>query len=345
MMKSIKILMLATTFLSLSSYASIDDSGLTGPVTPLRMSVSTELAPSEVIPETQKFQQTEAVSFLRKNGELQKLEHLKFSTDKSCSIENTGEPIQFVARLESSHINVKKTGTYRVQFSGVCGTRYKVIFDSTAPEGQAVMIWEVASRAVQKFTEIQRLEFWGGPLQISWPADGDYYSWGTVYITRGDYWDVVGHEIGHAIYDRANIGALSGGQHYIDQCYTDSLALSEGWASFFSAWISVDRNDPAAKFEFMVPRRAPLGIETVPDDVCAGPTNEWRVYAFLWDVIDLNDDGELSTVEFQRYWDIAYNQNVRSMVQKSHTLVRGGVDQNHLQKLWELNFKTPGSHW
>jgi hypothetical protein len=337
---------LLTLFLAIGIYtnraqATIDDSGLTGPVQPLKMSVSTNLGPSEIVKTPLKSNDLTVSSYIRKGGKLIELLHLSYASVESCQTRSVGDEIAFESELTSQYIDVKKSGTYRVQFTGECGSHHDLIFESESPEGQAVVIWEVANRAVSKFAQINRLDFWGGPLQISWPADGDYYSWGTVYLTRGDYWDVVGHEIGHAIYDRANIGVSGGGQHYIDQCYTDSLALSEGWASFFSAWVSVDTKDPNAQFEFMVPRRAPLGIETVPDDVCAGPTNEWRVYAFLWDIIDHNDDGEVSNLEFLRYWDLAYNQNTRSMAQKTTNLVRGGIDRDHLNKIWELNFKTP----
>ncbi|MCB0407103.1 MAG: hypothetical protein KDD34_02800, partial [Bdellovibrionales bacterium] len=113
------------------------------------------------------------------------------------------------------------------------------------------------------------------------------------------------------------------------------------WASFFSAWISLDLNDPLAQFEFMVPRRAPLGVETVPDDVCAGPTNEWRVYTYLWDIIDHNNDGEISEVEFQNYWDLVFDKNIRDIKAHSDLLIQGGLDAKQIERIWNQNFKTP----
>lgn len=152
---------------------------------------------------------------------------------------------------------------------------------------QAFYINQVASQQL-KFITTNLIDLsWWRKLKLHWPADGDYYSYaGNLYLTDGYHWDVVGHEIGHAIYDFASTGDFGGGPHRIDECYDKTLAFSEGWASFFSAATQVSINDPDAKFEFMVPRRAPLQIEHIPNDVCRGDTNEWRVYAALWDLVD-----------------------------------------------------------
>ena len=40
--------------------------------------------------------------------------------------------------------------------------------------------------------------------------------------------DVVGRELGHALYDMANIDVMEGGAHRIDQCYSKRPRLSEG---------------------------------------------------------------------------------------------------------------------
>ena len=330
----------AALVVSQASFAAIDDSGLTGPVEPLQMSVSSTLSPSAVEKTPLKTNELTVRAILQKGENLQELLHLSFISEATCKGKSVGDEILFQAELSNDYLNVKKNGTYVVEFTGTCGSHHDLIFDSTAPEGQAVTIWEVGNRAVSKFSMIDRLDFWGGPLQVQWPSNGDYYSWGTVHITRGDYWDVVGHEIGHAIYDRANIGVFGGGQHFIDRCYTHNLALSEGWASFFAAWVWLELDDPNAQFEFMVARRAPLGVEHVPEDVCHGPTNEWRVYTFLWDVIDQNDDGELSDMEFQAYWDVVFNQNVRNIQQQMGLLIQSGEDANQLEHIWRHNFKT-----
>jgi len=97
---------------------------------------------------------------------------------------------------------------------------------------------------------------------------------------------------------------LVGGAHRIDECYSARLAFSEGWASFYSAFTQVASDDPDAKFEFMVARRAPLEIEHVPDDVCEGQTNEWRVYAALWDLYDSYEgDDDQFELPFIHQWN------------------------------------------
>jgi hypothetical protein len=53
----------------------------------------------------------------------------------------------------------------------------------------------------------------------------------------------------------------------------------------------------------MVPRRAPIRVENVPDDVCRGDANEWRVAAALWDVHDTHaDGGDTAAVDFVTMW-------------------------------------------
>lgn len=160
------------------------------------------------------------------------------------------------------------------------------------PVSEAAWIHGIASQAAD-FLAAQGGDLgWWDHLPIEWPADGDYYGWGTLHITQAHQWDVVGHELGHAVYFAASSFAGGGGSHKIDECYTQGLALSEGWASFFSAAVQLDRADPDAKFEFMVPRRAPIRVEHVPADVCAGEKNEWRTASMLWDLYDTHEDGE-----------------------------------------------------
>jgi hypothetical protein len=135
------------------------------------------------------------------------------------------------------------------------------------------------------------LDWWKTAIKTTWPGSGDFYQWGSLNLTGAHQWDVNGHELGHALSDQAFNMRFGGGQHYIDRCYDPTIAWSEGVASFISAVISIDPADPDAKFEFMVPRRAPLRYESVPADVCEGQTNEWRVGAACWDLFDTHNDG------------------------------------------------------
>jgi hypothetical protein len=144
--------------------------------------------------------------------------------------------------------------------------------------------------------------------------------------------------MGHAIYDQAGIGGFGGGQHYIDRCYSEVLALSEGWASYFSAFVSADLRDVDAKFEYMVPRRAPIRFENIPADVCGSSTNEWRVNGFLWDLIDYHDDGETMSDAFVKLWNDTAGAHASSLVALKTRLIQKGWDADQLETIWKLNF-------
>ena len=143
---------------------------------------------------------------------------------------------------------------------------------------------------------------------------------------------------GHAIYDFGNLGQFGGGPHKIDECYSQQLALSEGWASFYGAWLYIDLADTDAKFQYLVPRRAPIRIENVPEDVCRGTGNEWRVTSFLWDVVDLNRDEEEVEENFRLTWEALYNSNVRSVEAARARLESKGIQKNRLDRAWNKNF-------
>ena len=145
--------------------------------------------------------------------------------------------------------------------------------------------------------------WWNKQLKTIWPGSGDYYSWGTVNLTGAHQWDVNGHEIGHAMTDIGTNSEMGGGQHKIDECYSEALAWSEGFATFLAGAISLERADKDARFEFLVPRRAPIRIENVPEDVCKGQKNEWRVSATMWDLYDSNSDGDDNlSIPFKTIW-------------------------------------------
>jgi hypothetical protein len=149
------------------------------------------------------------------------------------------------------------------------------------------------------------LDWWKKTLDINWPDDGDYFSpWGfSLHLTQAEAWDVILHELGHSVMHQTMNARSEGGSHKIDECYSPALAWSEGWASFFAASVRLDAGDADARFEYMVPRRAPIRIENVPEDVCRGQSNEWRVTAALWDLYDLHADGaDRSELPLARLW-------------------------------------------
>lgn len=149
------------------------------------------------------------------------------------------------------------------------------------------------------------LEWWTRrrPLGVFWPGDGDYFVGWSLNLTHPEAWDVNLHELGHAVQDAATRSTPAGGSHKIDECYGRALAWSEGFATFFAAAVHLSPDDPDAKFEYLVPRRAPIRIENVPADVCRGDSSEWRVAAALWDLMDTSEDAEDHvSIAFKTLW-------------------------------------------
>lgn len=230
-----------------------------------------------------------------------------------------------------------KSDEYELFYKAKCGYKTQLVFDYKSFGGGAITLWYTMDKIVKKLKSIDRFDFWQEKLYIVWPDGGNFYDYTKVHIDKAWMWDIVGHEIGHAIYDRANVGIGAGGVHFIDRCYSENLAFSEGWASFFSAWVFLDLNDSQAAFEYMVPRRAPLGVEHIPSDVCQGPGNEWRVFTFLWDIIDHHEDGESMKIPFQELWDLTRELKARSVVKVKETLLKAGYDPVLLEILWKQN--------
>lgn len=160
-------------------------------------------------------------------------------------------------------------------------------------------------KALDFLARQENLGWWDQSLTVNWPGSADYFSAWTfsLELTQAEHWDVVLHELGHAVMHKAMKARMAGGSHKIDECYSPALAWSEGWASFFAAAVALDRDDRDAKFEFLVPRRAPIRLENVPEDVCRGQSNEWRVAAGLWDLYDSHSDGQDQVaLDFEKLW-------------------------------------------
>jgi hypothetical protein len=91
----------------------------------------------------------------------------------------------------------------------------------------------------------------------------------------------------------------------------------------------------------MVPRRAPLRFESIPADVCAGQTNEWRVTGFLWDLIDLSRDGEAMESPFALFWASLTGSRAKSAQAAVRAFIRSGaVREAEVRSIWEQNFLT-----
>jgi len=317
----------------------MDDSDLTGLSNQRRiMDVSLEIQPDKIRTETSN-KDVFAVEVLREDhGKLISVPAVPFKW-KASELAAGRDTIHVEAILKNEFFEVSDGNQpYRIVADIPAQGKNQLIFLPDSSGGQVLGIWQVAQRAKTKLESEVGLSFWKTPLSFSWPAEGDYYAFGEVHLTRGDHWDVVGHEMGHGIYDLANLGVFGGGAHKIDECYSEALAISEGWASFFSAWLNVDLQDPDAKFEYMVPRRAPIRFESIPSDVCPGQTNEWRVTGFFWDLVDLHDDSEKATELFARMWNAMKGTRVGSALAAKNKLKNAGFDPELLQIVWDLNF-------
>jgi hypothetical protein len=222
------------------------------------------------------------------------------------------------------------------------------IMNPEQANGQAALIHEVFNRYVTFFTaQGVDLKFWGEAIDVSWPSNGDYYSWGTVNLTLANQWDVNAHEIGHAISDIGINMRFGGGQHYIDRCYNETLAWSEGVATFLGLAVSTTPDDPDAKFQYMVKRRAPLRYENVPGDkdpdhpdappVCEGPANEWRAGAAMWDLYDTHGDGTDGVgIPFATIWNALAKGNGQkpvASVRDAYKLIKSKVDGETAAKM------------
>ena len=172
------------------------------------------------------------------------------------------------------------------------------------------------------------IDWWKDPLTVVWPGGSDYFSPGewTLHLTNPEAWDIVLHELGHAVMNGAMVTHTSGGSHKIDECYSEGLAWSEGWASFFAAAVRLSPDDADAKFEFMVPRRAPIRVENVPADVCQGSASEWRVFSGLWDLYDRHEDGlDRVALGFGPIWK-GVTSGESSSVLDAYKLIAAGLD-------------------
>ncbi len=242
--------------------------------------------------------------------------------------------------LTHSHFQVQnhKRDTYEILTNKIkCGKMNYLIFNEGSFGWEAFMVWTQALKVYTKLASINRTGFWNKKITIVWPGGGNFYDFDRVFVQEGYEWDVVTHEIGHALYDMAQIGLSGTGEHFIDRCYSDRLALSEGWPTFFAGFINLDLKDRDAYLEYMVPRRAPLSLENVPEDVCQGTGNEWRVFAFLWDLIDLNEDNENLNLSYATLWDMSLNKRLKSIKEFKDLLLKSGYDPVLVNVVWQQN--------
>lgn len=297
---------------------------------------SSKVAPDRVESAPARDGHTSARLVILKDGIRRELPSINFDFSRLCS--KGQKSFEASALAKSERFVIQDRSVYEFAFAGTCGHAHTLVYEEKSAAGELAGVWDIAKGAEEKMQAAGIIDMWQRQIKIIFPADGDYYSGDRVRVTKGYQWDVVGHELGHAIYDQARMGSFGGGPHRIDECYSEALALSEGWASFFAAWLKVKRDDVDAKFEYMVPRRAPLRFEHVPGDVCQGPRNEWRVTAFLWDLLDLNRDDEEVEKTFAHLWQATANKRSRNISQMKDHIIASGLNPEAVEAVWEKNF-------
>jgi hypothetical protein len=328
----------------------IDDSDISGPVAIRTMALPSVFTADEITMVKELKTNKIIVSLLyQRKDELLPLRGLQFLYGNKVAETNADGLMELECQgkttLKASLANAKfqiqdtRSRVYELALNLECGFEQRVIFYEKSAAGEAMSIYETLSRAEVRLHNALQKDIWGRQLKVVWPSNGDYYNFNQLHITVGYQWDVVGHELGHAIYDLGKLGAWGGGQHKIDECYSEGMALSEGWATFFAGWLYIDLADNDAKFEYLVPRRAPIQIEHVPQDVCNAPTNEWRVASFLWDLIDLNDDGESVDAIFAITWNALENSKVSGPVRARALFERTGISKENVERAWNNNFR------
>jgi hypothetical protein len=323
----------------------VNDSDLSGGYRPLR-EVEPNLAPDQLVAKGSLDKGTEIAFqvFYQRNGMNVPVTGLTVGAGRTgddgrvqilCNSNGS-----YTIPLSTEYFQIRGSGgrVYQVDVDATCGQSYDIVFAEKSDAGQALSIFETFERGRKKLEATVGLDFWRQRLRVQWPSNGDYYSFGTVNVTLGYQWDVVAHEMGHAIYDMADLGGMQGSAHKIDECYTPTLALSEGWASFYAGWLYVDLADPDAKFQYLVPRRAPIRFENVPADVCRQVTNEWRVTAFFWDLIDTNNDNETVAEPFAKHWQALKGSGVSGLPQAIDRLRGAGFPASDLNQVFKNNF-------
>ena len=66
-----------------------------------------------------------------------------------------------------------------------------------------------------------------------------------------------------------------------------------------------------------------------------------RTIGAIWDLIDLNDDGESIAESFARVWKATANGRSRSMKDFYQRLESAGFERERLDLAWLLNFRVP----
>jgi hypothetical protein len=239
---------------------------------------------------------------------------------------------------------LNKSKPYIAHFPIVCGQGLLAKFENQSTGGEAFGAFRVARLAYDRIQQSAGSTGWRGFLKIVTHNGASYYDIlkDIVFVSYGHEWDVVAHEIGHFVYDQFKIGEFGTGFHRVSSCYNSTLALSEGWASAFAAWLLFPTDAPNTSFKYLAGGGI-FQLESVPETVCKGPNNEWRVAAFIWDLLDQHDDGErVEQTSFMDFLKLTQGKKSNSMTRFVRPFVNSNFPESfEVSRAWNLTF--PGT--
>ena len=133
------------------------------------------------------------------------------------------------------------------------------------------------------------------------------------------------HQINYEFWDN-KMPNNSGGAHNLFNCYTEGLALSEGFANFMVFWAHQDRSgQPNNGFDF--------NAETLSASYCIKPSaqNESWVAAAFWDLHDTRADGkdQLWFIHKGSVPAIFLRNGVQHSMKDFHEIYRNRANSNH----------------
>ena len=86
--------------------------------------------------------------------------------------------------LENEYFRIRSQSVFYIRGPVICQKLNVWKFEKESSEAQVLEIYHQAITARDKFIEKGLVNFWKRRINIKWPSNGDYYSWGTVNITR-----------------------------------------------------------------------------------------------------------------------------------------------------------------
>ena len=226
---------------------------------------------------------------------------------------------------------------FHFEFDVPCGTEVDVTF--TADQKDLVDAWAAMAEVTNRITPLFPAGVDFRPFRIvypRWPGETsdsaeDVELQRSYAPERGlefYYQFTLRHELGHQVAQRLSLFQGGGPQHYLDQCYSPDLALVEGWADFFAAWMVGDFVEDQPGFPGM------FILNPVGDFYCHGYTNETRTAAFLWGLFDRSTAHGTIRLDPALFFQAFQNRSFSSPEELRDALPELGVTKEQSDALW-----------